>query len=91
MAVGLAIEDVFPVGAEGFDEDVLDGLGAVVASVEFPPALGLAEMDPVGGAVAGAEEARGLAEGLQQDGADAVALVPVQGELALEAGEQMGR
>ncbi len=61
-----------------------------MAGIEFPAALGLAEMDPVGGAVAGAVEARGLAEGLEQDGADAVALVPVAGELALEAGEQMG-
>ena len=47
-------------------------------------------MDPVGGAVAGAVEARGLTEGLEQDGADAVALVPVEREQSLEAGEQMG-
>ena len=86
----LAIEGGFPVGTEGFDEDVLDGLVVLVASIEFPAALGLAEMDPVGGAVAGALEARSLAEGFQQDGADAVALVPVVRELSLEAGEQMG-
>ena len=61
-----------------------------MAGIEFAAALGLAEMDLVGGVVAGATEARGLTEGLKQDGADAVALVPVEGELSLEAGQQMG-
>ena len=61
-----------------------------MAGIEFAAALGLAEMDPVGGAVAGAEEARGFAEGFEQDGLDCVALVPVGGELSLEAGQQMG-
>ena len=78
-ATELAIEGFFPVRAEGFDEDVLDGLVVLVASIEFPAALSLAEMDPVGGVIAGALEARGLAESLEQDGADAVALVPVAG------------
>ena len=59
----LAIEGFFPVRAEGFDEDVFDGFGVLVAGIEFPAALGLAEMDPVGGAVAGALEARRFAEG----------------------------
>ena len=45
-----------------------------MASIEFPAALGLAGMDPVGGAVAGAVEARGFAEGLQQEAPDAPAL-----------------
>ena len=89
-AGGLAIEDFFPVRAEGFDEDVFDRLVVLVAGIEFAAALSLAQMDPVGGAVAGAGKARGFAEGLQQDGADSVALAPVVGELSLEAGEQMG-
>ncbi len=52
------IENGFPVGAEGFDEDVLGGLVVLLAGIEFPAALGLAEMDPVGGAVARVLEAR---------------------------------
>lgn len=47
-------------------------------------------MDPVGGAIAFAAEALGLAEGLDQDGAEAVALVPLEGELPLRASDQMG-
>ena len=89
MAGELSIENGFPVGAEGFDEDVLNWLGVLVMSVELAAALSLAEVDPVGGTIAGALEARGFAEGLEQHGADAIALLPVLGQLALEAGEQM--
>ena len=85
----LSIENVFPVWAEGFDEDVLDGLVVLVAGVELAAALGLAEMDPVRSPVASALEARRFAERFAQDRADAIALVPVGQELALEAGEQM--
>lgn len=45
-------------------------------------------MDPVGSAVAGALEARRFAERFQRNWTDAVALLPVVGELSLEAGEQ---
>ena len=86
----LAIEDGFPVGAEGFDEDVLERLGVLVMSVELAAALSLAEVDPVGGTVAGALEARGFAERFQENRAQAVALLPVLGKLALDAGKQMG-
>ena len=86
----LAVEDGLPVRAERFDEDVLDRLGVFVASIQLAAALGLAQMDPVGGAVAGPGEAGCFAEGLQQHGSDAVALLPVLGQLAFEAGQQMG-
>ena len=91
----LAIEDGHPFGAVGFDDDVLHELGVLVAATRggcrgSRGLLGLAEMDPVGGAVAGAAEARCLTECLQQDGADAVEFVPVARQLVLEAGEQMG-
>ena len=86
----LAIEGFFPVRAEGFDEDVFDGLVVLVTSIEFAAALRLAQMDPVGGALAGALEARRFAERFQQHGTHAVALLPVVGELSLEAGEQVG-
>ncbi len=61
-----------------------------MTGVEFTAALSLAEKDPVGGAIAGAVKARSFAERFEQDGADLVALLPVAGELSLEAGEQMG-
>ena len=61
-----------------------------MTGVEFTAALSLAEKDPVGGAIAGALEARSFAERFEQDGADLVALLPVARELSLEAGEQMG-
>ena len=44
--------------------------------VELAAAQGLAEVEPVGGAIAGAAEARGFAEGFQQDGPEVVAAVP---------------
>ena len=79
-----------PVGTKRFDEDVFDGQGVLVVRVEFAAALGLAEVEPVGSPLAGAAEARGFAEGFQQDGSDAVAAVPVGGQLPLAAGEQVG-
>ena len=60
----LAVEDFLPVRAEGLDEDVLDGLVVLVPSVQLAAALRLAQLDPVGGAIAGALEARGSAERL---------------------------
>ena len=83
-------EDGAEVGVEGFEQDVLDGEGVLVADIELAAALSLADGDPVGGAVAGGLEAVGLAEGFQQDGADAVALVPVGGQAAGDAGEHVG-
>ena len=84
----LSIEDCFPVRAEGFDEDALDRLVVFVTSIELAAAPRLAAMDPVGGAVAGALEAWRFAECFQQNWTNAVALLPVVGELSLEAGEQ---
>ena len=86
----LAVEDGLPVRAERFDEDVFYRLGVLVVSIQLAAALGLAQMDPVGGAVADPGEAGCFAEGLQQHAPDAVALLPVVGQLALEAGQQMG-
>ena len=69
---GLAIEDGLPMGMERQEEDILDGQGVLIMSVEFAMALGLTDMDPVGGTVAGTAEAPGFAEGFAQDGAEAV-------------------
>ena len=51
-------------GVEGLEQDVLDREGELLADIELAAALGLADMDPVDGAVAGALEARGFEEGL---------------------------
>ena len=50
---------VFPYAA-------LDRLVVLVMSVEFAATLGLAEMDPVGGVVAGSLEARRFVQGFQR-------------------------
>ena len=86
-----AVEDFLPVRTEGLDEDVFDGLVVLVTRVQLAAALRLAQMDTVGGAIAGALAARRLAESFQQNGTQAVALLPVVGELSLQAGQQVGR
>ena len=53
--------------------------GGVVA-VELAPTLGGADVDPVGGWVAGARESVGVDKGLDQDGSVAVAGGPVVAE-----------
>ena len=77
-------------GMERQEEDIFDGQGVLIMSVEFATALGLTDMDPVGGTVAGTAEAAGFAEGFEQDGAEAVAMEPVVGEGAGGEGEQVG-
>ena len=67
MARELSIENGFPVRGEGFDKGVLNGQFELVAGIELAAALPLAEMDPVGRAVASALEARGFAECFQRD------------------------
>ena len=50
---------------EGAEEDVFDRFEADVGFVEFASALGVADMDPVSGAVAGSWEPFGVDEGFQ--------------------------
>ena len=50
---------------------------------------GLADVGPVGGLVAGAAMALGLDEGLEQDRRIAVALMPVEGQLAGDSGQDL--
>ena len=86
----LAAEDGAPIGLERLEEDVLDGERVFVADIELAGPLGATDVDPVGGAIAGAAEAWRLAEGFQQHGTDAIALAPVVGELAGGESEQVG-
>ena len=61
-----------------------------MVSVELAAALGVSEEGPVGGTVGGAVEAWAFAEGLEEDGPEGVALLPVVGEAACDASEEMG-
>ena len=56
-----------PVGSEGVDPEGLDGDGGGMGAVLAAPASGLAETEPVGGAVAGAGP-RALDTRLEQGG-----------------------
>ena len=90
-AVELTIEDCFPIRAEGFDEDVLHGLVVLVTRVEFAAALRLAEMDPVGGAIAGTLKARRLAERFAQNRSRTVRPLPVVQQLADRQPQRVAR
>ena len=59
-------------------------------AVELAAALDGSEVLPVGGAVGGAGEAGGFAEGLEEDGSEGVALFPVVGQSACDAAEEVG-
>ena len=85
----LLVQDGFPVGPKRLEVDVLDGAGELVAAVELAAALGFADEDPVRAAVGGAVEARGFAEGFEQDGADGVASAPVVGQASFDLGEEV--
>ena len=75
---------------EGIEEDVLDGKSELFIDVELSATLGLADMDPVGGPVAGALEAVALDEGFEEDGSEGEALSPVVLDAAGGQGEELG-
>ena len=62
---------------QGIDPDVLDWDALLSCRAEFTASLGLAEVDPVGGAVTGAPETGFLDKGLQQYRSYAVSFIPV--------------
>lgn len=70
--------------------DVLDGEGVLVEDVLLAPALGLADMDPVGGLVTGSPEAVAFDEGLEEDGGEGVAVHPVLSDSPGGCGEEAG-
>jgi len=83
-------ESPAPVFAQGSEPDVLFRLIASGMAVVSAPSLGDADECPAGGLVEGAGEARGLDEGLDEDGGGVVALGPVVGQLAADEGEDVG-
>ena len=76
-----AVEYSLPVRPEGLDQDVLNAPVALVPRVEFAATLRLAQVDPVGGPIAGALEAWRCAEGFQQNRMQALPRVPIVGEV----------
>ncbi len=74
---------------QGVDVDVLDRDAQCAVAVLAAPSLGLADADPVGGAVAGALEAGAVDEGLDQMDWMAVLGQPVGREAAGYAREQV--
>jgi len=61
-----------------------------VVAVELAAALSGADVEPVGGTVAGAWESVGVDKGLEQDGSVGVSGGPVVGEAAGGEGEELG-
>src|SRR5579885_1306736 len=68
------------VGDERVYPDALDGLGISMQPIELAAPLSVAEVQPVGGLVAGADEAGLLDKGLQQHRTIGVASMPVIGQ-----------
>ena len=84
---GLFVAEVAAeVARERIGPNALDRLGIAMACVELATALGVAEILPVRGLVAGACEARLRNEGFEQDRAKGVARVPVLGQASAGQG-----
>ena len=83
-------EDGAEVLLEGIEVDVLDGKSILILDVEFSPTLGLADIDPVGGLVAGSLETAALDEGLEEDGSKREAFSPIVLDAACGQSEEMG-
>jgi hypothetical protein len=82
-----AAELSLEVARKRIDPDAFDRLSVAVQDVELATALGIAEMLPVGGFVAGAGKARFLDEGFEHDWPIGVAGLPVGGQPATHQGE----
>lgn len=63
-------KDVAESAVQWVEIDVLDGLVVEMVTVELATALGLADVDPVGGTVGGAGEAITVDERFEENGAD---------------------
>lgn len=58
---------------DGLEQGVFDGQGGALVDIELAAALGVADMGPVGGPIAGAAETGRVTEGLQEHGTPPVA------------------
>ena len=90
MRIERGAESAAEVAPERVEPDVFPGQRVGTMDVEFAATLGLSDVGPVGGAVAGTGEAVGLHEGLQQERSVAVASLPVVGQPAAAASQHRG-
>jgi hypothetical protein len=60
---------------------LFSGQADAATAILFASALGLSDVNPIGGSVADALKAAGVDETLQQPGANSVTLLPVSGQL----------
>ena len=86
----LGAEDGPKVLPQWVQPDVLDGDDLLVDSGLLTAADSLADVNPVGGLVGRAAVALALNEGFEQHGLEAVALLPVVGQLAAHNGQDFG-
>ena len=77
------------VADERVDPDAFDRLGVAMQPIELATSLGVAQVLPVGGLVAGAREAGFFDEGFQQDRAVRVTGMPVIREASGDQGEDV--
>ena len=75
---------------EGEEEDVFEREWVAVIGVKFAAALGMADVNPVGRAVAGAMEAGVVDEGFEEQRPIAISILPVEGDLFGEASKDAG-
>lgn len=75
---------------EGREPDVLEGEEVLVASLLLAPSLGFPDEDPVGVHVAPSPEAVAFDEGLEEDGSEAVTILPVLRKASGGGGEEAG-
>jgi hypothetical protein len=84
------LEGLSEVFVEGVEVDIFDRFGILMLAVQFAAALGLADVNPVGGPVAGAGKALTFHESLQQHGGVLVAGVPIVSQPFGGKGEYLG-
>ena len=89
VSIHSRIQNHFPVSLKRFEPDILDRQSSLILNIEFAPSLSLADFDPVGRVIARASETRNLTEGLEQYRTDGVTLLPVLGQPALAACQNM--
>ena len=90
QAVASGAEDGSEVLPKWVEPDVLDGNDLRVDTGLLAAAGSLADVDPVGGLVGGAAVALALDEGFEQHRLEAIALLPVDGQLAVDDGQDLG-
>ncbi len=88
--MNLRVQYGFPVSVKRFEPDIFDRQCIFVTHVEFATALGLADLNPIGGLVASSGETGDFTEGLKHGGKNRVALQPIVRQAFFAACQNMG-